>query len=480
MIMRVAFIIFGIGCISLFGGCAALPDYSGAALYSGFTRIDPETQTRTEKAWLVVRDGVIAEVGAGVPPEGDFEAVHDVSGLYGMSGLIDAHAHITVGPQEVTLVGGAPMVDIVSGDEYSRFNAAIALAFGVTSVRNPAGSTAANARYDLMIASGDWTGPEALHAGAVIQPPPFGGESFAYPTTPEEWDAEAAAQAAAGMTYFKLYVDLTEAELAAGVQAAKAHALIPIAHLNGVSWTRAVELGVEQIEHALPTSPDLLEPQARSAFTPDTPPNGFMYQWFELADFEGPLMTEMIRKLAETRITVDLTTVVNEITYNADELSVIFPEAERVYLHPESFASALANFDALATIWAPEDFARAREAFPKVLEFVRRLHDAGVPLMIGTDGTGGGPIYARELHNHVRAGIPVWDVLRMATFGNAEKMGLGEETGRIAPGMEADLVFLRADPVEDVRNVREVELVVTNGEAHRFEDLVAMAQSLIE
>ena len=320
-------------------------------------------------------------------------------------------------------------------------------------------------------------GPEALHAGAIIQPPPFGGEYFAYPTTPEEWHAEAAAQATARMTYFKLYTDLTEAELLEGVQAAKAHSLIPIAHLNAVSWTRAIELGVEQLEHALPTSPDLLEPEARAAFTPNAPLNGFMYQWFELADFEGPLIKEMVRKLAETRTAVDLTLVVNEITYNADQTSVVFPEAERVYQHPKSFASALANFDALARIWTPESFARARAVFPKVLDFARLLHDAGVPLMIGTDGTGGTPIYARELHNHVLAGIPAWEVLRMGTSGNAALMGLGPETGRIAPGMEADLVFLRADPTEDVRNVREVALVVTNGKTHRFEDLVAMAQT---
>jgi hypothetical protein len=223
------------------------------------------------------------------------------------------------------------------------------------------------------------------------------------------------------MTYFKLYTDLTEAELVEGVRAAKAHSLIPIAHLNAVSWTRAMELGVEQLEHALPTSPDLLEPEARAAFTPNAPPNAYWYQWFELADFDGPLITSMVRKLTDTRTTVDLTLVVNEITYNADQMSAIFPEAERVYLHPESFASALANLNALATIWTPEQFARSRAVFPKVLRFARLLYDAGVPLMIGTDGTGGGPIYARELHNHVLAGIPPWEVLRMATSGNATK-----------------------------------------------------------
>jgi imidazolonepropionase-like amidohydrolase len=171
MIMRFAFVLLpsAIGYVALLGGCADPPDYSDAALYSGFTQIDPDRRTRTENAWLVVRDGLIVSTGAGAPPEGDFGAVHDVSGLYGMPGLIDAHAHVTIGPQQVTVVDGAPEVGMLSGDEYSRFNAAIALSFGITTVRNPAGSTTANARYDAMVASGDWAGPEALHAGAIIE-----------------------------------------------------------------------------------------------------------------------------------------------------------------------------------------------------------------------------------------------------------------------------------------------------------------------
>src|SRR5690606_26105466 len=214
---------------------------------SGFTLVDPYAETHTPDAWLVVRDGRIAEVGSGAAPRGDFAAVHDVTGLYGMPGLIDAHAPITTGTFETGVENGAPFFGLQAGGGFSRFNAAIALATGITTVRNPAGASEANAEYDAMIASEQWAGPEALHAGAVIQPPPFGGASFEYPTTPDAWDAEAAKQAALGMTYFKLYTDLAEDELAQGVAAAKAHGLIPIAHLNAVSWTRAAELGVEQL-----------------------------------------------------------------------------------------------------------------------------------------------------------------------------------------------------------------------------------------
>jgi imidazolonepropionase-like amidohydrolase len=456
--------------------CVPSRSYAAPELYSGFTLVDPQTKTRIANAWLVIDDGRIVRVGKGAAPAGPFAAAHDMAGLYAMPGLIDAHAHITTGPFDVKVQNGVPSIEMVSADRFTRFNAAIALAFGVTTLRNPGGSTEAAARYDRMWASGEWVGPRALNAGAIIQPPPYGGQAFAYPKTPGEWDAEAAKQAAAGMTYFKLYLGLSEAELAEGVRAARAHGLIPIAHLESVSWTRAAELGVRQIEHILPISADLLEPRARAAYAPQTPLDHGYYQWFELADYDGPLIRKMIRTLADKGVVVTPTLLVEDIVYHADDLDQIFPADELKFYQPESFASAKANYDSLAKIWTPDDFRRARAAWPKVLRFVRRLHDSGVKLMIGTDGTGGAPVYARELYDMTRTGIPAWEVLRMATSGNASLMGL-RDTGRIAPGMAADVVFLRADPVEDVRHVRDVALVVARGRAHRFEDLIALAQN---
>lgn len=444
-----------------------------AQLYSGFVLVDSETATKTADAWLVVRNGRIEHVGAGVPPTGDFDR-HDMRGLYGMPGLIDAHGHLTAGPQRISVVDGQLQVEITSGDEFSRGNAAIALAFGVTSVRNPGGSTVAAERYDAMIASGEWIGPEARHAGEVIQPPPFVGESFAYPTTAAEWDAEAARQAAAGMTYFKLYTDLKEEELSFGVEAAKAHGLVPIAHLNAVSWRRALELGVEQFLHALPTSSALLEPDAREAyaFGPD-----FMTRWWELAELDGSLLQDLAASLARADATVDLTLVVNQMIYFADQWETLFPLMANPpdYFHPAHLQALEPAYEAMRNVPA-EQLTRGRAVWPKVLAFARLLHEAGVPLMIGTDGFGGAGIHY-ELESHVRAGIPAWDVLRMATSGNAGLMGL-TGTGRIAPGLEADIVFLRADPVADVRNVEQVAFVVNNGTLYERESLLGIAREI--
>jgi hypothetical protein len=443
-------------------------------LYVGFTLVDPDTASQTPDAWIVVRGQRIDRVGSGTPPAGEYEG-HDMRGLYAMPGLIDAHAHLTAGPQRLTMVDGKPQIEITAGDEFSRSNAAIALAYGTTTIRNPAGSTQANARYDAMVARGAWLGPQALHAGEVIQPPPFVGESFAYPTTPEEWDDEATRQAAAGMTYFKLYTDLKEDELAQGVRAAKAHGLIPIAHLNNVSWTRALELGVEQFEHALPTSPALLEPAVRPEFAFEA---DYTTRWWELADLNGPLIRQLVDQLVARRAEVDLTLMVNELIYFADEWDARFPKFAGElpdYIHPAQVSALEPNYAAMRAV-PPELVARGKAVWPKVLGFAKLLHDAGVRLMIGTDSTGGSAM-SYELENHVEAGISPWEVLRMATSGNAELMGLAD-TGRLAASYEADILFLTADPVSDVRNVSSVAFVVNNGDLHERDALLDVARQI--
>jgi imidazolonepropionase-like amidohydrolase len=441
-------------------------------LYFGFTRLDPVARVAIEDSYVIVEEGVIRAVGEGAPPPGEYSVSHDLTGRYGLPGLIDAHGHITAGPHAVEVIDGRPTVTIESRDDVVRHHALASLAFGVTTVRNPGGDPEAGARYDARIAAGEWIGPDALHAGAVIQPPPFGGNAFAYPTTPEEWDAEAARQAALGVTYFKLYHSLTEAELAEGVRAADAHGLEVIAHLDQVSWSRAIELGVDGLLHALPTSADLLEPGAREQYLESRGPNTkFYYQWFELADFDGPLMQDLFRELAERQIEVDLTLLVNFLVYRRNAFNELYGPDDRFYAHPDTLAASMSFLGAAGAGWTDEDYARADAAMAQLFAFVRHLDAAGVPLMIGTDGPGGGSIYWQELQLHADAGLDAWRILELATAGNADGMGLTQTTGRIAPGFEADLAFFNADPRLDLENLRQLDRVVSNGRSYTRTEL---------
>jgi imidazolonepropionase-like amidohydrolase len=367
---------------------------------------------------------------------------------------------------------GALVLAMKVDDSITRRNGRVALARGVTTVRNPGGSPHANAHYDRMIATGEWIGPEARHAGAVHQPPPLGGEMVRYPRSEAEWRAAAALEASLGMKYFKLYTDLSEQELAIGIRAAHEHGLEAIAHLNRVSWTRAIELGIDGLEHALPTSADLLTPEARVQYLAEQDGTSrFMYRWFELADFDSAPIRNLVSLMAREKTVANLTLVVNELVYNTDDLARVLPDSERKYIDPAARAVFESQLRASATGWTPEDFERARAVGPKVLAFARLLHEAGVPMMIGTD-SGGGLMLAREAELHHDAGIPTWDVLRMATSRAAEIMKMGDRIGRIREGYEADLVILEEDPSIDVRAIGRVHGVLVNGRFFRSSDLL--------
>jgi imidazolonepropionase-like amidohydrolase len=151
----------------------------------------------------------------------------------------------------------------------------------------------------------------------------------------------------------------------------------------------------------------------------------------------------------------------------------VVPAQEMADVLPEVLAVYVPQIKASATGWTPEDFNRARAVLPKVLAFAKLLHDAGVPMMIGTDA-GGGSFFAREMELHVQAGIPVWEVLRLATSKTADLLGMGKRIGHMAAGFEADLVVLDADPLADIGNAAQVHGVLNNGRLLRSADLRTM------
>jgi imidazolonepropionase-like amidohydrolase len=100
---------------------------------------------------------------------------------------------------------------------------------------------------------------------------------------------------------------------------------------------------------------------------------------------------------------------------------------------------------------------------------------AGGTIVAGTDA----PIvpYGLSLHveleEYVRAGMTPFQALQAATVNAARALGLSDELGTIEPGKRADLAFIGGDPLQDIRNTRDVRRVMKSGRVYTLNELVS-------
>lgn len=99
---------------------------------------------------------------------------------------------------------------------------------------------------------------------------------------------------------------------------------------------------------------------------------------------------------------------------------------------------------------------------PVAQENVRRVHEAGAILVLGTDQTIG-PAVHREMELLAAAGIPPAAIIRIATLNAAMFLGREKDLGSIEPGKLADAVLLHADPTGDINNAKSIALVIKHG-----------------
>ena len=120
---------------------------------------------------------------------------------------------------------------------------------------------------------------------------------------------------------------------------------------------------------------------------------------------------------------------------------------------------------------SPEDpddpvLRQRRINFAVALANVKRLHDAGVPVVVATDagmpGTPHGRATSRELELLVRAGLTPHEALQAATVTAARVLGTNDR-GVVAPGARADLVLVEGDPWRDEAAMQRVRRVFLAG-----------------
>lgn len=110
------------------------------------------------------------------------------------------------------------------------------------------------------------------------------------------------------------------------------------------------------------------------------------------------------------------------------------------------------------------------------LDIVRKLHAAEVPFLAGTDTPAGvdvlpGISLHLELQRFVAAGFTPLQALQTATINPARFFNRLGDYGPIQPGRFADLVLLKANPLTDIANTRQIAGVIADGQYLSQQDL---------
>lgn len=115
------------------------------------------------------------------------------------------------------------------------------------------------------------------------------------------------------------------------------------------------------------------------------------------------------------------------------------------------------------------DYPRNMAAFKTAMINLKKIHDAGITVALGTD-SGAFPIRTQGFTEHlemelmVKAGLTPLQAITVSTRNAAHALRTAQETGTLEKGKKADLIILGANPLTDIRNTRKIESVWREGE----------------
>ena len=429
------------------------------------TVIDGTGKPPRARMSVLIADGRIASIGAMgtfvVPPGA---VTKPLPGRFLIPGLIDMHAHVTI--ISFGDADGRPSSQERYDRRVSEQVLKTFLAFGITTVRNPAAPAAEGVKLRDDVASGKIPGPRVFTAGEALDQASGLSMPFVYVGSEQEVRKEIDRQARQGVDLIKLYSGLPKKLTSAAIRAAHAHGLKVIGHLGATSWNEAANLGIDGICHGASWDSATLSAEKRSVFRGSSEP--FLKKrlhWLDLLDLGGSEIRETVSALVRHHVVVEPTLVAYETKFrDTDPFYVESPDLAYV---PEAVLKMWRHGNAFTSGWTSGERERARALWPKVLALTKVYYDRGVRLVAGSDVPNPWVVPGASLHGElallVSAGIPPLEVIKIATKNAAEGLGISGEVGTVEAGKLADLVVLSANPLQEIGNTRAVELVIQRG-----------------
>ena len=131
--------------------------------------------------------------------------------------------------------------------------------------------------------------------------------------------------------------------------------------------------------------------------------------------------------------------------------------------------------------YTEEGFTAMKALVPAHQEFIKRaLRTPGLKIVYGTDAVAGAHgRNAEDFVNRVRDGMDPMAAMVSANSLGAEALGMADQIGSIAPGLQADIIALNGNPVQDITAVRRVAFVMKGGVVYKNDAPSAVPASVV-
>lgn len=441
--------------------------------------IDAQSGLR-ENQTVIIRGQRMVQVGAAETLEIPANStVINGNGQYLIPGLWDAHVHLTYQPD-------------IAHRMFPLF-----IANGITSVRDTGGplnevlSWREKARKDSLNA------PRVKVAGPLLDGSPYvyDGSSPFRPAigtgskSVEEARNKVVRFHEAGVDFIKAYEMLSPGQFMAVLDEAENRGLMVTGHVPlSMDVPSVSKAGLRSMEHmrnlemSCTANPGGLLERRRNMLDSGKNKLGGVLR----SNIHQAQRHYAVQHQDEEQVQQVLSVLAENETWQIPTLTIVAARMNRLYAQPEWRKTFQTLTDSVARKWtsdaitfseAPADSASL--AFAKWgFDMVGKMNNQDVDIMAGTDCpifflTPGFSLH-KELEYLVASGLTPLQALASATLKPAAYFSMDDELGTIAPGMLADLVLLRKNPLENIAHTTTIEAVVRNGKFHTRSSLDSM------
>lgn len=416
--------------------------------------IDGTGSSAKAKQTVLVRNGRIINIGrdgAVDIPKG--AKIISLKGKSLLPGWVMTHEHLFY----ITRPLGTKDESYVSGRIFTEQPISfprLYLSAGVTSART-AGAEAAytDLRIKEQIDSGVNPGPDFDLTAPIM-----------YKVTgPDEARERVRFWAGQGLTSIKVYAEINRAQLAAAVDEAHKQGLKVLGHLCAVTYREAVDLGIDHIEHGfaglLSTDLNPNKPLDTCTTYSDGKVGGGYRGLPDLSALSAsnPKVKSLFQHIIDNNVFVTTEPVVAERAALPENIQAFYNEAGL-----RDYKSYRAWKDGKV-----DGKKRQNQFLNKLMAMNEVFWRMGGKLTVGSDAAGTGVMPGhgnlRSIEMLAESGIPLLEVIKIATHNGAESMGILDDRGTIEVGKRADLLVINGDPSKDISAIQKIETVFKNG-----------------